>query len=196
MIADDKRGVLISSMGWVDGHELWVFDARADTARRMAIGSEAKYLMPRAGTDGHFSVAHHFDGPRFDVTVHTFADPSLVLGRASVTPSGQEFTGDLAAWTHVPRLYVAYNTFPGFEDFSLFRIDAVRRTVMFERLGWYDDRYDKGYQGIVSVTECRHRPPRVPFPPISPRTRVPVSRRSWARAPSAPRPTRCPASLR
>jgi hypothetical protein len=153
MIADDKRTVLISSMGWVDRNELWTFSTGTETARRVSIGSPAKYLAPHVGTDGYFSVAHHSDGPRFEVTVHAFVDPSAAIARATVTDAGGVLAGDVAAWTCVPRLYVAYIKLSGFEDFALFRIDPARGTVDVQRLGWYDDRFDKGYQGVVSVTE-------------------------------------------
>lgn len=153
MIADDKRTVLISSMGWVDRNELWTFSTSTDTARRVSIGSAAKYLAPHEGTGGYFSVAHHTDGPRFELTVHAFVEPSAVIARATVTGAGGVLAGDVEAWTRVPRLYVAYIQLPGFEDFALFRIDPARGTVDLQRLGWYDDRFDKGYQGVVSVTE-------------------------------------------
>lgn len=153
MIADDKGTVLVSCMGWVDHGELWVLDVSEGAPRRLAVGSEAKYLHPHAGTNGYFAVGHHFDGPRFDVTVHAFSEPAVAIARATVTASGGKLSGDGSAWQHVPRLYVPYLTLPGLHDFVLFRIDRIRGSVDVQALAWYGDRFDKGYQGVVSVAE-------------------------------------------
>lgn len=153
MIADDKRTVLISTMGWNDRNDLWVLEVRSGTPRRLSIGSEAKYLTLHGGTDGYFAIAHHFDGPRFEVTAHAFTDPPAVIARASVSASGGALSGDVSTWARVPRLYAPYITLPGLQDFVLVRINATRGTVDVQPLSWYDDRYDKGYQGVISVTE-------------------------------------------
>jgi hypothetical protein len=140
-------------MGWIDHGDLWVFDVSGRSAHRVPLGSGAKYLVPYLGIEGRFSVVHQFDGSRFEVTVHAFSDPARALARATVTASGREFTGDALEWARVPRLYIADLTLPGFQDCSLFRIDHAHHAVDIERLGWYDERFDKGYQGILSVTE-------------------------------------------
>ncbi len=49
MITDDKRSVLISSMGWVHHAELWVFDVNRDRERRVSAPTQAKYLAPHSG---------------------------------------------------------------------------------------------------------------------------------------------------
>lgn len=153
MIANDERSVLVSSMGWVDHAELWVFDVSRNRERRVPIGSQAKYLGLRSGGAGHFSVAHYFDGPRFEVSVHAFAEPSVAIARVTIEGATREFSGDIEAWRHVPRLYVPYIKLPAFNDFTLVRLDRARQKVELERLDWYDDSYDKGYQGVISVTE-------------------------------------------
>jgi hypothetical protein len=153
MISDDKGSVLVSCMGWVDHGDLWVLDMSSGVPTRLSIGSGAKYLQPHAGRDGYFAVGHHFDGPRFEVTVHAFTKPAFAVARATVTASGGELSGDASVWEHVPQLYVPYIALPGLKDFVLFRIDSARGSVNVQALAWYDHRFDKGYQGVVSVTE-------------------------------------------
>lgn len=61
--------------------------------------------------------------------------------------------GDLSAWEFLPKFYVAYVTRPAWSDFTLIRIDVVRQSIDVQTFDWYNEDYDKGYQGIVGVTE-------------------------------------------
>ena len=38
-------------------------------------------------------------------------------------------------------------------DFYLFLVEPIRPTIEIIELDWYDDSYDKGYQGVIGVVE-------------------------------------------
>ena len=60
--------------------------------------------------------------------------------------------GDPTAWALVPRAYTAYLRHPA-DDFYLVLVDRRGPAVAVETLPWYDETYDKGYQGVIGVTE-------------------------------------------
>jgi hypothetical protein len=153
MIANPERTVLISSIGWVDHDGLWRFDVPGGGAERLPLNSGARYLSLHASGSGDFSVGHHFDGARVDVTVHNFADPMNVLARAVVTDRERKIVGDASTWTRVPLLYVEYLGFEPWKDFVLLKLSPATGQIEVQRLEWYDDTYDKGYQGIIGVLE-------------------------------------------
>jgi hypothetical protein len=149
LVAPDER-TIISSMGWVDGGALWCFDVRSGRDRRLHFG-DAKYCSLHEGERSLFAVAHHFDGNRFEITVHSFAAPEAVLSRCIVTADARRTEGDVAVWSGLPRNYVAYLRQSAWCDFALIRV-ALDGSVSLQTFEWYDERYDKGYQGIVGVT--------------------------------------------
>ena len=153
MITDPDRRSVLSSVGWVDKDAVWRYDVASGTAGTIPLGSGASYLSLHAGTGGRFAVAHHFDGKRFEITVRDFAAPEAVRARAAIDAGGSALSGDLAAWADVPRLYVAMLGFPPWDDFVLVRPAPDHGRLDVHRLDWYDQGYDKMYQGIVDVLE-------------------------------------------
>lgn len=151
MLCDPQERFVVSSIGWVDHGALWVFDANTAGVRLFKL-SDAKYLSLHAGEFGHYAVVHHYDGDRLEVTAHSFDDPCTVLSRALVSGSDWNIEGPLAPWTHLPRHYVAYLTQPSWSDFALVSIDS-NRGLTLQTFEWFDDSYDKGYQGIIGVIE-------------------------------------------
>lgn len=115
--------------------------------------SDAKYLSLHAGTKDYFSVIHHYDGEQLCISAHSFADPPKPLARVLLGPSGKAFEGDNTVWTHLPKAYVAYFKRPALADFHLFLIEPIRPNAEIVTLDWYDDSYDKGYQGVIGVVE-------------------------------------------
>jgi hypothetical protein len=115
--------------------------------------SDAKYLSLHAGTKGYFSVIHHYNGEQLCISAHSFTDPPKVLARVSFGPSGNVFEGDPTTWAHLPTAYVAYFKRPALSDFHLFLIEPIRPSTEIVTLDWYDDSYDKGYQGVVGVVK-------------------------------------------
>lgn len=153
MIADPARTTLLSSMGWVDHDALWRFDVGGGTPETIPLNTGARYASLHYGGSGRFAVAHHFDGRRFEVSVRGFSAPRVVLARAVVEDGENSVAGDASAWTDVPRLYVEYLAFAPWHDFVLLRVSASTSTIEVQRLEWYGDSYDKGYQGVIGVLE-------------------------------------------
>ena len=46
-----------------------------------------------------------------------------------------------------------YLRFEPWRDFVLLRVSPHRGRIQVQRLEWYDDTYDKGYQGVIGVLE-------------------------------------------
>jgi len=157
MIAAPDGTAVLSSIGWVDGDALWRLDAASGRLDAIPLGTGARYSSlhhDEAGArSGQFAVAHHFDGRRFEVSVRAFSAPDAVLARAAVDPAGTGVDGDAAAWAGVPRLYVEYLGFAPWNSFVLLRVSPSDGAVEIQRLAWYDESYDKAYQGIVGVLE-------------------------------------------
>ena len=158
MISNPDRTILISSLGWVDRDALWLFDAVATRHETIPLGSGARYVSLHSKGTSHFSVAHHFDGKRFEVTVRKFSAPSKVVARAWVETDRHALSGDASAWDDVPRLYVEFLAFAPWRDFVMVRVSPSANALEVQRLQWYDERYDKDYQGVVDVLELPGEP--------------------------------------
>jgi hypothetical protein len=143
----------MSSVGWVDHDVFWRVGIGASRPEKIAVGSGARCLTLRSSGSDWFSVGHHFDGTRFELTVHSFEDPAMVLSRATVRDGHKELAGDLSSWEKVPLLYVTYLRFEPWRDFVLLRILPSTGQIKVQRLEWYDNTYDKGYQGVLDVLE-------------------------------------------
>jgi hypothetical protein len=163
MICDPEFRWALSSVGWVDGDALWIFDLARGEPRTMPCGSGATYLTLH-GSPGwdRFAVAHHFGSDRFEVTVRRFAEPATVLGRAVVGPNSiggaaaRRLEGEPSAWRGLPWLYVAHLAAPPWQDYVLVRVSPARGEVAIRRLDWFGAGYDKAYQGVVGVTAFGH----------------------------------------
>src|SRR5262245_60126060 len=108
MISDRDRTTLISSLGWVDHDALWRFDVASGRLDRIDLASGAWHLSLQPSGESRFCVGHHFDGTRFEMTVHAFTDPAQVLARAVVMDGEQRWEGDASVWEGGPLLLVAY----------------------------------------------------------------------------------------
>ena len=153
MIADDKRTVLVSSLGWVEHDALWVLNVGEKKETVIPLGSGARYLSPHTSGGDLFAVVHHFDGARFELTVHAFDRPAKALAHGVVDEKRSELSGDARLWQSVPRFYVDYLAFPPWKDFVLVELCPAQGRLNVHRLAWYDQSYDKGYQGVVAVSE-------------------------------------------
>ncbi len=122
MISNPERTTILSSLGWVDRDALWRFDVAAGRHETIPLSSGARYLSLHSSGSVRFSVAHHFDGARFEVTVRDFSSPSEVLARAEVQEEGHKLIGDASAWKDVPHLYVENIAFAPWKDFVLIKL--------------------------------------------------------------------------
>ena len=152
MLIDARGTVVVSSLGWVDRGGLWVLRVADGRETRVAL-SEAEWLSLHPGRDDHLAVMHHFEGGRVEITVHALGDPAAILGRAVLAAGGGPVDGAAATWARVPAYYTAYCREAAWADYGLVRVDAAAGRVEAQRLEWYDEAYDKDYQGIVGVAE-------------------------------------------
>jgi hypothetical protein len=153
MIANPERTTIVSSAGWVDHDALWCFDVDSGKTETIALGTGARYVSLHSNGSERFVVAHHFDGRRVELSVRTFSNPGVVLGRAVLADGESTFAGDPSAWRDVPLLYVEYLEFALWKDFVLLKVSPTTGKMEVQRLEWYDDSYDKGYQGVIGVLE-------------------------------------------
>jgi len=153
MISNQERSTLLSSLGWVEGDALWRFDVAARRSESVPLGTGARHASLHSSGSARFSVARHFDGRRFEVTVRSFSAPGEVLARAVVHEGENQLTGDLSVWKEVPRLYVEYLAFAPWKDFVLLQVTPPQGRIEVQRIEWYDHSYDKDYQGVVDVLE-------------------------------------------
>ncbi len=150
MLLDPLERTIVSSSR--DRGRLWIFDI---TARRARLTDAcADYLSVHAGRDGHFAVLHQSDdGQRVEIAAHSFDCPDLALSRCVVTADEGRVDGSASVWTHLPTHFVAYVAFARqttSQDPVLISIHTDR-TVSWQTFDWFDDSYDKGYQGVVGV---------------------------------------------
>lgn len=154
MIINSDGTQAVSTLGWVDKGALWVFAAGNMSPRRIEL-STARYLSLKEGTDDFFAVMHHWDGDRFEISAHSHAEPDRAISRlslqAAIRADAQptvSFEGDLSAWTRLPKAFTGY----AFGDYRLLLTTHLPDTEV-QTFGWFDNSYDKGYQGIIGVTE-------------------------------------------
>jgi len=88
-----------------------------------------------------------------ELTVHDFMEPREVRSHAILDRNQRSLIGDFAAWEKVPRLYVEYLNIGTRNDFTLIKIEPSRENLSLQSLEWYDDSYDKGYQGVGDAVE-------------------------------------------
>lgn len=157
MILSPAEDLIVSSIGWTDQSALRVLETKTGRMEEFVV-SEAKYLSVYPGRGGHFSVLHHYEGARIEITVHSFSDPAKALARIVFSAQGVAFDGSPPLWEAVPHAYVAYFVRPSWADFHLFLINPSRSQAEVLSLDWYDDTYDKGYQGICEVAQVPGRP--------------------------------------
>lgn len=151
MLADPEERTIVSSVGWVDGGAIWVLDVATGRPRSVRVG-DARYLSLHAGRAGYFAAVHHYEGDRLAITAHSFSQPGWALSRCVVSRHDRRLEGPSSPWEHLPRHYVAYLVQPAWAEFALVTVDGSR-AVTLQTFEWYDDSYDKGYQGIVGVTQ-------------------------------------------
>ncbi len=151
MLADSEDRTIVSSLGWIDGGAIWILETETGRTRLVDLGG-AKYLSLHRGSANHFSAVHHYDADRLVITAHHFDRPDEILSRCVVSQGSREVDGPESPWEHVPRHYVAYLEQPAWSEFALVKIEPTGN-VSLQTFDWYDDSYDKGYQGIVGVTE-------------------------------------------
>ena len=147
VVSDPNRTRVV----WSDGHKLWQHDIPSGRQEPLSLRIEAPVVQVYSSGHGHFSVGHYFASQRFEVTVHDFTEPSEVKARAVLDPGGNKLEGDITSWSEVPLVNVVeYFHGPRIGSY-FFEIRPDCGQVQLQRIEWYDDSYDKGYENINSV---------------------------------------------
>lgn len=150
MIVSPDGSMLVSTLGWVGKGGLCVWPTDAAAPSHLPLG-DARYVAAHDGRDGYFSAAHYFERfDRFELTAHRFEAPGEIAAAWRIAGSRITFEGDPAAWRHLKPCYTGYLDYRGSKDARLFLLgDDGALTVHV--LPWFDDSYDKGYQGLTGV---------------------------------------------
>ena len=152
MIADSAQTLAVSSLGWVDRGALWVYRNDREAVTRTPL-SDAEYLSLHPGRNDWFSIIHHYDTKRLEITAHRFSQ--LEERAAQVVVEGNEgrFLGESDVWRDLPRQYVAYLRGASWSDYALISLHLEEHRIELQRFAWFDDTYDQAYQGVIGVTE-------------------------------------------
>ena len=154
MILSPDATTSLSSLGWIEHDALWRLDVGRNTIDTIPMATGARYAsLHRVPGSPRFVVAHHFDGSRFELSVRDYRAPETILAAALLEPGAIRLTGDAAAWAGVPLLYVEYLAFPPLDDFVLLKVQPSAGAIAIQPLLWFDDSYDKAYQGVVGVLQ-------------------------------------------
>jgi len=152
MISNPDETMIISSLGWVDKGNLWVLDTRSDSIEKRDL-SDGKYISLHYEGGEFFSIVHHYDGKRVEISAHAFEDPDAAMSKIHFKDGTAHFEGDDEIWNKVPKAYPEYIQLPSKSDFYLLLIDPIGPQLEVIDLDWYNDSYDKGYQGVIGAVE-------------------------------------------
>jgi hypothetical protein len=152
MISNPDESKIISSLGWVDKGNLWILQTSSDDIHKLEI-SDAKYISLHNNGGDYFSIVHHYDGKMVEISAHSFHKPETAISTIHFENGIASFDGDVEIWKKVPRAYPEYLQRPSKSDFYLLFIDPIRPELEVIDLEWYDDSYDKGYQGVIGAIE-------------------------------------------
>lgn len=152
MIRDSGGTTLLSSLGWIEKNSLWILETENETIRKVELGT-AEYLSLFEGEFDHFSVVHHSGKSKVEITAHSFESPETILSSISISRVGHKFDGNSEVWRFLPKAYVEYLSHDGIDDYWLLLLDPSNSEIGYQRFEWFDGSYDKGYQGIIGVTE-------------------------------------------
>jgi hypothetical protein len=131
---------------------MWVYAADAGFPRKVTL-SDAKWLSVKAGRHDYFAVVHNGDGDKMEISVHSHSDVTRVVSRISLHsnafgPPAFAMDGEGSVWQHLPHAFTGFAS----GDYWLILTDDQGH-VELQGFDWFDNSYDKGYQGIIGVTE-------------------------------------------
>lgn len=152
MITDPACSVAVSCLAWVDHGALWTLRSDSLTPDEIRLG-DAQWLSLHPGLSNQtvFAVVHHLDGSLLRITAHTYAEPAKVVASVEVPGWTASMTGAAEVWAGHEWLFVGYlgDSATGAAGYYLIRVTESHARV--DRLDWFDDGFDHGYQGVGSV---------------------------------------------
>jgi hypothetical protein len=152
MISDPSGRWLVSSLGWVDHGAIWRFDSESGQVTSIQL-SDAAYIRVSAGAGELFTAAHHFNGEQLLITVQSYSDPGRPLSWIEVRDWSPVIAGDVNAWAGLPPAHVAYLNHDATGAAGYFLVRVGGRGASLDRLDWFGDAYDHGYQSVTSAVE-------------------------------------------
>ena len=153
MILNSSETRIVASCGWVEKSGLLVIDPRERKEECLKIG-EAGYIGLKKLPQDYFLVIQHYPGEHMVLSIHSFKDPAEKLAEVTITSRNLEFRGDGNLWKLAPKYYVGgLNDELKGRDYRLIEINLERKEELFPDLEWWDNSYDKMYQGVIDVIE-------------------------------------------
>ncbi|MGN6638909.1 MAG: hypothetical protein ACTHJ8_08350 [Mucilaginibacter sp.] len=153
MIFNEAIQKVISNLGWVDKGNLWVYDGIKADIEIIKL-SESQYLTLTEGKDGYFSVVHHYNTSKIEITVHHFNNPHKEYYKTSFDNFKVTSSGDISFLKFVPRYYIGGLHLNAKFGFHLLRILDGIISLEDSKIKWYTEGdFDFGYQGLTSVIE-------------------------------------------
>lgn len=157
MLVSTDEKVIVANLGWVDKGNLWCLHTSSHKIKSINL-SAAKYLtLHKLFKSDYFSVMHHFGAEKVLITAHNFDDISNKISTIIIDKSGSKIEGEKSVWSKLPKVYVCFLDVNDKKDDYLIQVDSSRSDLRLVKLDWYDDSYDKDYQGLIDVTEVPQR---------------------------------------
>jgi hypothetical protein len=151
LITDHGRRIAVSNLGWVDHGSLWRFDAASGHAGRVRLTDASHLVLGDMGGD-EFTVVHHYDGSRVEITAHSFASPADVLRRVVVTGWAPKVDDGLAPWPPGAAHFVAWLNDGATGAAGYYLISVMGGEARIGRLDWFNaGSYDLAYQSVIAV---------------------------------------------
>lgn len=153
MITSPGDNSALSNLGWIDRGSIWQYEVGTRSSCTHKAG-DASYLRLALSADSDiFTALHGLDG-RCAITLHRWDSVPDSVVRIDIDDWAPRVTGELAEFPDIRTHFVSYlnDNATGAAGYYLITID--RTDVVTRRLDWFDDeKYDAGYQSVMSVLE-------------------------------------------
>ena len=157
LLSKDETRV-ISTIGWVDHGDLWVYETETGRISTEQVG-EGGFLIIYPGVEGHFAAAHHGDDEGFlSASVRHVDAPAESLAVLRLDGTEPRLEGDPGAWVSVPRAYRAGRAPDAtFAAAALF-VAPDGLSAELQPLEWFnEDAFDLMYQGVLRPVQLPGR---------------------------------------
>ena len=155
MIYDLNFKYTISNLGWVDKGHLWIYNSEKKDSVNFKL-SDSQYLSIYQGQNDYFSIGHNYNDSKFEITIHHFSNPTIILCKLSFDNFKTSVNGDVSLLRQVPKYYLASLKLNDDFKFHLFNVENGQMELFDNKLDWYyDGNFDFGYQGLIGVTEYK-----------------------------------------
>ena len=153
MICDSKLKFAISNLGWIDKGNLWIYDNSENNIRTVFL-SDSKYLSIFEGSADYFAVCHNYEDSLFEISIHHFSQPEIILCKLIFNNYKTDITGDGDLIKYIPKYYIAGFNINGEYKSHLIAIHDKSIKIDDSKIEWFQKgNFDFGYQGLTGVTE-------------------------------------------